>query len=200
MSFRIEEKLYIKPENLFDFRIFLNKKNALNLYHPRIIESLYFDTYNLDIYNDSIEGLTPRKKIRVRNYPEDKEITRYLEIKNSSVEGRHKVRKIINQNLYQNYQKKGFFDLQYGLCFPKVYVRYKREYAQINDVRISIDTNLSYRNFENKFQSNDGRIIVELKTSFKKNLDELIKDFPIQRIRFSKYSYAIECLKIKNFS
>jgi len=90
--------------------------------------------------------------------------------------------------------------LQYGLCFPKVYVRYKREYAQINDVRISIDTNLSYRNFENKFQSNDGRIIVELKTSFKKNLDELIKDFPIQRIRFSKYSYAIECLKIKNFS
>ena len=200
MSFRIEEKLYIRPENLFDFRIFLNKKNALNLYHPRVIESLYFDTYNLDIYNDSIEGLTPRKKIRVRNYPEDKEITRYLEIKNSSVEGRHKVRKIINQNLYQNYQKKGFFDLQYGLCFPKVYVRYKREYAQINDVRISIDTNLSYRNFENKFQSNDGRIIVELKTSFKKNLDELIKDFPIQRIRFSKYSYAIECLKIKNFS
>ena len=200
MSFRIEEKLYIRPENLFDFRIFLNKKNALNLYHPRIIESLYFDTYNLDIYNDSIEGLTPRKKIRVRNYPEDKEITRYLEIKNSSVEGRHKVRKIINQNLYQNYQKKGFFDLQYGLCFPKVYVRYKREYAQINDVRISIDTNLSYRNFENKFQSNDGRIIVELKTSFKKNLDELIKDFPIQRIRFSKYSYAIECLKIKNFA
>ena len=200
MSFRIEEKLYIKPENLFDFRIFLNKKNALNLYHPRIIESLYFDTYNLDIYNDSIEGLTPRKKIRVRNYPEDKEVIRYLEIKNSSVEGRHKVRKIINQNLYQNYQKKGFFDLQYGLCFPKVYVRYKREYAQINDVRISIDTNLSYRNFENKFQSNDGRIIVELKTSFKKNLDELIKDFPIQRIRFSKYSYAIECLKIKNFA
>ena len=200
MSFRIEEKLYIKPENLFDFKIFLNKKNALNLYHPRIIESLYFDTYNLDIYNDSIEGLTPRKKIRVRNYPEDKEVIRYLEIKNSSVEGRHKVRKIINQNLYQNYQKKGFFDLQYGLCFPKVYVRYKREYAQINDVRISIDTNLSYRNFENKFQSNDGRIIVELKTSFKKNLDELIKDFPIQRIRFSKYSYAIECLKIKNFS
>jgi SPX domain protein involved in polyphosphate accumulation len=200
MSFRIEEKLYIKPENLFDFKIFLNKKNALNLYHPRIIESLYFDTYNLDIYNDSIEGLTPRKKIRVRNYPEDKEITRYLEIKNSSVEGRHKVRKIINQNLYQNYQKKGFFDLQYGLCFPKVYVRYKREYAQINDVRISIDTNLSYKNFENRFLSNDSRIIVELKTSFKKNLDELIKDFPIQRIRFSKYSYAIECLKIKNFA
>ena len=200
MSFRIEEKLYIKPENLFDFKIFLNKKNALNLYHPRIIESLYFDTYNLDIYNDSIEGLTPRKKIRVRNYPEDKEVIRYLEIKNSSVEGRHKVRKIINQNLYQNYQKKGFFDLQYGLCFPKVYVRYKREYAQINDVRISIDTNLSYRNFENKFLSNDSKIIVELKTSFKKNLDELIKDFPIQRIRFSKYSYAIECLKIKNFA
>ena len=30
MSFRIEEKLYIRPENLFDFRIFLNKKNGFN--------------------------------------------------------------------------------------------------------------------------------------------------------------------------
>ena len=47
------------------------------------------------MYNDSIEGLLPRKKIRIRQYPNDDDKKFYLEIKNSSVEGRFKTRKII---------------------------------------------------------------------------------------------------------
>ena len=35
-------------------------------------------------------------------------------------------------------------------------------------------------------------IIVELKTSMKKNLDDLIRDFPFQRTRFSKYCNGVE--------
>ena len=62
MSFRIEEKLFIKKENLLEFKEFLVKKSVKQIYHPRIIESLYFDNINLDMYTDSIEGLTPRKK------------------------------------------------------------------------------------------------------------------------------------------
>ena len=67
MSFRIEEKLYINSENLFDFKDFLNKKKANKIHEPRVIESLYFDNQNFQIYNDSIEGLVPRKKLRIRN-------------------------------------------------------------------------------------------------------------------------------------
>jgi SPX domain protein involved in polyphosphate accumulation len=71
MSFRIEEKLFIKKENLIQFQEFLVKKSVKKIHHPRIIESLYFDNNNLEMYSDSIEGLAPRKKIRIRNYPKD---------------------------------------------------------------------------------------------------------------------------------
>ena len=62
MSFRIEEKLFVRRENLIDFKKFLEKKSVKQIYHPRIIKSLYFDNINLDMYTDSKEGLTPRKK------------------------------------------------------------------------------------------------------------------------------------------
>ena len=48
MSFRIEEKLYIKSEHLIDFKQFLIKHSAKQLYRPRLIKSLYFDNLNFD--------------------------------------------------------------------------------------------------------------------------------------------------------
>ena len=50
MSFRIEEKLYLSPENLIEFKDFLFKDSAKNLYEPRKIKSLYFDNLNLEMY------------------------------------------------------------------------------------------------------------------------------------------------------
>ena len=82
----------------------------------------------------------------------------------------------------------------YGTCLPNLYVTYEREYAKINDVRISIDKNISYENFLTNQVYNDSNSIVELKTSIRKNLDDLIKTFPFQKIRFSKYCFAVEKL------
>ena len=62
MSFRIEDKLHIENKNLIDFKEFLLQKKAKKIHQPRIIESLYFDNTNFQIYNDSVEGLVPRKK------------------------------------------------------------------------------------------------------------------------------------------
>ena len=73
MSFRIEEKLYIKEQNLIEFKDFISKKSPQKLFTPRKIESLYFDNVNLDMYNDSVEGIVPRKKIRIRKYPNTKD-------------------------------------------------------------------------------------------------------------------------------
>ena len=69
MSFRLEKKLFIKKENFFEFKKYLFKNNLKQLYRPRKINSLYFDNYYLGMYHDSIEGITPKKKIRIRNYP-----------------------------------------------------------------------------------------------------------------------------------
>ena len=67
MSFRIEEKLYIEKVNLIQFREQLKIKSCQKVYHPRVIESLYFDNMNLDMYTDSIEGITPRKKLELED-------------------------------------------------------------------------------------------------------------------------------------
>ena len=194
MSFRIEEKLFIKPENLLQFREFLAQKSAKKIYSERTIQSLYFDNLNLDMYRDSIEGSVPRKKIRIRQYPQAVDKNFYLEIKTSSVEGRHKTRNIITKEEYEIYKKNGILDSNYGTCSPKYYVSYEREYAKIKDVRISIDKKIFYRDFtSNKFFFDKGSI-VELKTSKNKNLDDLVETFPFQRIRFSKYCLAVESL------
>jgi SPX domain protein involved in polyphosphate accumulation len=194
MSFRIEEKLYIKPENLTQFREFLSNLSVKKIYESRIIKSLYFDNLNFNMYNDSIEGSVPRKKIRIRHYPGTEDTNFYLEIKTSSIEGRFKTKKIINVNEYNDYKKNGILDKDYGVCLPNFYVKYQREYALIDDVRISIDKNISYENCVTNKQFFDNNSIVELKTSIDKNLDDLIQIFPFQKIRFSKYCFAVENL------
>ena len=192
MSFRIEEKISIDSNRIIDFKSFLNFKTVKQIYKPRKIQSLYFDNSNYEMYTDSLEGLTPRKKIRVRNYPKTKDAKLYLEIKISSVEGRFKTRKIIDQNKFNYIKKNGILDPQYGLCKPRLYVVYDREYFILGDVRISIDNNISYKSYPESVYQKDESSIVEIKTSIKKNLDELIQDFPFQRKRFSKYCNAVE--------
>ena len=192
MSYRIEDKLFFKPENILQFKNFLKNKSAKKLYDNRIIRSLYFDNINLDMYRDSVEGSVPRKKIRIRHYPNSKDKNYYLEIKTSSVEGRYKTRKIIKKEDFESYKKNGIFDSNYGTCIPNFYVSYKREYVKIGDVRISIDEEISYENYLSNNVFFDNKLIVELKTSINKNLDDFIKDFPFQKIRSSKYCFAVE--------
>ena len=154
----------------------------------------FFDNHQLDAYRESLEGLVPRKKIRIRYYPNNEDQKIYLEIKNSSVEGRFKTRKILTKDQFQEKLNQGIFDNQYGTCYPKIYVNYEREYFLFKDVRISVDTNIQYRNYDTNFVFNDDKVIAELKTSINKDLNELTEDFPSQRIRFSKYSFGVEKL------
>ena len=197
MSYRIEEKLTIDNNRIIDFKSFLANMTVKPIYHPRRIKSLYFDNQNYEMYTDSIEGLTPRKKIRVRNYPETRDTKLYFEVKISSVEGRFKTRKIIDKNKFDYLKTKRILDSQYGLCKPCLYVIYDREYFAIDDVRISIDNNIRYRLYLENIYQRDESSIVEIKTSIRKNLDKLTEDFPFQKNRFSKYCNAVEKIIFK---
>ena len=192
MSFRIEEKLLIGTDQILEFKDFLMSKSAKQIYHPRIIKSLYFENSHNEMYEDSIEGITPRKKIRVRNYPEDKNSTLYLEFKISSVEGRFKTRKIIDKENFRQIKKIGINDNQYGLCKPLINVVYRREYYQMKDTRISIDEDIKFSLYSGRNLGREHSSIVEIKASINKDLDDLVNDFPFQRIRFSKYCIGFE--------
>ena len=78
---------------------------------------------------------------------------------------------------------------------PNFWVGYEREYLIVDDVRISIDKNLVYKSFKTNRVHDDSNIIVEIKTSIKKNMDDLVVQFPFQRVRFSKYCFAADSLK-----
>ena len=67
MTYRVEKKLFIKKENFFEFKRKLLEKGVKRLFKNREVNSLYFDNSRKDMFQDSIEGLTHRKKIRIRN-------------------------------------------------------------------------------------------------------------------------------------
>ena len=194
MSFRVEKKLFIKKENLLDFKEKILSIGTKNLYKSRKVQSVYFDNKNKDMYNESIEGLNPRKKIRVRNYPHNDSKYFLLENKISSIEGRFKTNKEISQKDFDHLKFNGIFDKTYGVCKPILNVIYDREYLINDNVRITIDTNILYNMYNNKIIKDDKNIVVELKTSINQNIDELFEKFPFQEIRFSKYCNGIDLL------
>tara|TARA_B100001123_G_C14646499_1_gene763877 strand:+ start:14 stop:607 length:594 start_codon:yes stop_codon:yes gene_type:complete len=194
MSFRIEKKIFIKKINLAEFKKALFTSGVKTLFQNRKVQSIYFDNINKQMYLDSIEGLTPRKKIRVRNYPDTSDVSYKLETKISSVEGRHKIAKKISDDYFKKIKSDGLFDPKYGVCMPLLNVIYEREYLKKDDIRITIDTDITYNIHNNEVTKKDENIIVELKTSKNKDIDDIFEKFPYQEIRFSKYCNGIELL------
>ncbi len=188
MSFRNEDKLFIHHNKIGVFKKYLRKRGAIQIYKPRIVKSTYFDNKNFDMYHNSIEGTVPRKKIRIREYPEFKNKL-FIEKKISSVEGRFKTSNKLNSF---NYFKTGIKDKEYGLCKPVSIVSYKRLYLSLNKVRITIDEDIRYQKFNFQRVYQEKLVVAELKYPFDFHYDSVEFNFPFERIRFSKYCNSIE--------
>ena len=198
MSFRIEQKYRINKYKLPDLYKWISKNNGEKVYLDRAVSSIYFDNYKLSSYHDSMEGVIPRKKIRLRWYGniKNKLENSNLEKKINSVEGKFKkVEKAINPS---NILKLGVLDNGYGLCFPILQIDYNREYFKIFDIRITLDTKIRYKNYKEEHffnqYHNDDETVLEAKalnTNIKNFVDENIY---FEKIRFSKYCNAIEKL------
>ena len=194
MSFRIEEKIIFNDSDLLSFRHFLQNKNVTKIYPKRLISSLYFDNSSFQAYEDSEEGILPRKKIRIRFYPDQKKISYSLEIKTSSIEGRYKTTDHIKGSKYDQYLKFGIINDTYGIVLPAVNVSYIREYYSLNNFRITIDTKIIYKTHLSKKLINEKVNVVEIKASYLEDPDILLSIIPYNRSRFSKYSNAIKSL------
>ena len=196
MSYRTENKFILSKKKLFEFKQWLNQNRYSILFEKRIVNSIYFDSKNFMIYKDSIEGTTPRKKIRIRTYSEfffHKNNKFNLEIKISSTEGRYKKTKELNDKI--DTFLIGYNDNQYGMCFPVLNVSYEREYFIKDNSRITIDTNIKYSNINGKVKNNysyheDNYVVENKLTNNDKN--EILEFFPFSNARFSKYCNGIE--------
>ena len=197
MSFRKEIKFNINKSNIKKFLYWIEKEGAKKLHNKRVVNSIYFDNEKLSMYHDSIEGIIPRKKLRIRNYNKDNEFL--FEKKISSQEGRFKLSK---KNLRcDEIMKSGIIDNQYGLCKPKIKVCYLRSYFTFKSFRITLDEDINYSKFEKNHKSSfiykDSESVAEIKGK-KLSQDFLDNYFPFTTIRFSKYCKGINLVNSYN--
>ena len=200
MSFRREEKLRVASGKIFQLKKWINQNNGYVIYPTRIINSVYFDNHNYSMYNESVEGVTPRKKIRLRSYDNHFAFNKKAnkEIKITSVEGRYKMSEPVKNS--HNLVKLGIHDSNYGTCHPVLNVVYERSYYKINSARLTIDKKIIYRAVNNgrisKFSTSDNFDIVEIKYGLSQSVDDIGKIFPFERTRFSKYCRGIEFTRL----
>ena len=74
-------------------------------------------------------------------------------------------------------------------------VTYKRDYYKIHNVRLTIDRYIEYKKLNSQgngcYTRYDPDIVVEIKASDFVSIEYLFEKFHFDRIRFSKYSKAV---------
>jgi hypothetical protein len=190
MSFRKEKKFRLSK---FEFDVLKNKlliKGMQPLYNKRIINSLYYDSELYGMFKDSEEGLLPRKKVRIRWYDDISKAT--FEIKISSNEGRYKKTSLLNISS-ESTLPTNFFDTNYGVITPSLFVSYVREYFLFKSMRITFDSYIKYINYRQSqsIEYKDGECVVEVKVSAEVSDDYIESMLPIPTARFSKYSRGL---------
>jgi len=217
-DFRYEIKYNIP--DIIDLQNFdyLKKINFEEIYPPRVVNSIYFDNYNFDLYNDSILGHPNRLKYRVRWY--DKTINKAnLEIKRKigSVGNKSKYRLvecnfIKNQNidlLIESINKSKIKDsIKQKIISmrPILYCSYLRKYFLSIDgrFRITIDKNLIFSrtndlSFKSLIRDNTSVLEIKFNESDYPELEKVIYNFPFIRSRFSKYVRGINIIFKGNY-
>ena len=190
---RYEIKFMISEREKLNF---LRQNNLSNLFPDRIVESIYYDTKDLDFFNMSEEGVTPRTKVRVRGYNNGK--LNNLEIKTTQNYHREKIVikdiKVDHHSLHDNLKKVGISKIVY----QKLRVKYLRSYYLLDGVgRITMDRDIEFLSPDVNFHNSKKikSIILEVKTQsnkIDKNLIEKIINF--RETRFSKYCTGVNYL------
>ena len=192
MSFRKEKKFRVTLSEFYRLQRLLDQQGMEELFKPRVIKSIYFDTLDLNMFKDSEEGVVPRKKVRIRCYNGGEEFI--LENKTSSIEGRFKVSfKLKNSHSNKELLTKNRMDTQYGHIQPTLIVSYERSYFMLNGMRITFDKNIAYQNlrYANNRKYFDPERVVEVKIPINCPDDFVEKSIPYPTARFSKYSRGL---------
>tara|TARA_A100001035_G_scaffold280050_1_gene283709 strand:- start:1207 stop:1821 length:615 start_codon:yes stop_codon:yes gene_type:complete len=200
---RIEQKLLLNNYEHLSILEWLKIINANYLYPPRKVISIYLDTVDLRMYYETVEGLIPRKKVRLRRYEKRNVNDLYsIEIKLSNEHVRSK-KNFLKKISLEEVQKDGLFVENYGFCFPLIEISYIREYFEVKGLRLTIDKNIQYKSLEDHrlpFENTvkDPNNVIEIKADIKENLDRISNIFNFPRSKFSKYENAITLLKKTN--
>ncbi|MCB1384369.1 MAG: VTC domain-containing protein [Nitratireductor sp.] len=189
MSYRVEHKFRLTHAEALQMRSELIAQGMAPLFPARRIESIYFDNRVFGMFVDSEEGSLPRKKIRLRHYPEAGSACS-LEIKVSSIEGRFKTTRELIADEARAMLETGITDPQYGLCKPCLVIAYDREYFEHRGVRVTFDSDIRYSRYNSATVRREFECVAEIKAPIDTPQDLLADLIPGGRARFSKYGRA----------
>ena len=179
---------------------FINKNHLNKIFPDRIVESTYFDTKDLQLFSLSEEGVTPRFKIRLRGYNNEKPSN--LEIKKTKNYHREKiVLKNFQFNSFELHKTLKSMGIN-NIVDQKIRVKYLRSYYEFKDLgRITMDENIEFFNPSKEFRNPKkiNKIILEVKIQ-RKEIDKnhVEKIINLKESRFSKYCVGINCLRNSN--
>ena len=188
MSYRKEKKYRVTRAEFNELKISLLKSGMTPLYTTRVVNSIYFDSIDYQMYYGSEEGVLERRKVRIRWYNDSKKFT--LEKKFSSIEGRFKTtKKLKHINCADEVHKYRPLDQLYGILIPTLKVSYKRTYFAFKGTRITFDTNINYESVraKNLIIHQDPEQVIEIKVPLETSDDFIETLVPYQTTRFSKY-------------
>ena len=179
---------------------FINKNHLNKIFPDRIVESIYFDTKDLQFFSLSEEGVTPRFKIRLRGYNNEKPSN--LEIKKTKNYHREKiVLKNFQFNSFELHKTLKSMGIN-NIVDQKIRVKYLRSYYELKDLgRITMDETIEFFNPSKEFRNPKkiNKIILEVKIQ-RKEIDKnhVEKIINLKESRFSKYCVGINCLRNSN--
>ena len=182
--------------NILDHLNALKKKKLSKPFPDRKINSIYFDTDDLDYFKDGEEGTTPRIKVRYRWYDNEGFFNGYVELKKKysfySIKNRHKLK------IYSNYDlRKKIIKITIKFLNPTLRVSYKRKYfVDTKGNRYTLDTNISYSSLSESFFKICFKNVSYSILEIKKNIDNIsvddISTFGPNVQRYSKYCEGIK--------
>ena len=219
---RYEKKFRVYRSQFLDIVNILHKLSFKKHHEDRFISSIYYDTSDFKLYRDSIEGISIRKKIRLRYYNgifDEINIEKKIKygdlgfkiISPLSKKKHYKLTNLLKKSIYNQKiinQKILIPSHIENSYFPVSLVQYLRKYYISNDkkIRVTLDEKINYsrifKNKENYTLNNnisDKVGVIEIKFEenevfSKKLLHKLTTFLNCNLSRNSKYCNSIELL------
>ena len=203
-KYRYERKYIIKYNYLQHFLSSLYSKNFIKKFPLRKVNNIYFDDYDFSSLNENIEGMSVRKKHRIRWYGNtfnlsDKTIeiklkNEFLNTKQNFLVPSKKLKSFIDIPFFYNKLTSFVLELDNLNLFnlmvskrPTLFNRYERMYYEdsINNVRITIDSRLEFFSPITKMNYKEKFIIIEAKYNNEQKFQNNFKNLSLTR--YSKY-------------
>ena len=215
---RFEKKIRVPISEFPRFRAIINSFGFRTQYDSRYISSFYYDTVNFNIYRDSINGVSERKKYRVRFYNNNYEklnLEEKIKVADLGYKNIYKVKDFKNMEIkkiifqYKRELDQLFIPSElFKIYFPVSFINYFRSYFISYDgkVRITLDEKINYsriinskKNFSLKTLIPDKFGVIEIKYDnkidfSKKLILKILSSSNFHLSRNSKYCNSIECL------